>query len=437
VRAAPPAARERFDVREWSDTSLPKHLRLEPSDRDTLDQLAEESEGSQRLTIDELVSGIRIRSSSWVGVVRFAQFELRVVPKLARDSLGVLKMLAFAGGISRAQFLKTRRTLAGDREASLLDLVCWILANHSNRLIDGGLLQSYVPKSDSLPALRGRLDLVRQAVRRYGQVAPLECDYEEFDTDIIENRILAAALNSARRVASDAYVQSQVSLSQSVLTEATDLSGFQLSVAERQLEYDRRNAHYREAHYWALVLLRGLGVEDLFESGGGTSFVFLFDMNAIFEDFVSRLVEDAFASTDIRVHRQYRDSAVVINEATNRSYAAIRPDLLLEEQSDPRRRVPVDAKYKLYDERKLDPSDVYQTFFYGHTYGRPGQPVFAAILYPSDRSSEGTLLRVATPEGGTPAHVRAIAVNLPALLADDAPATSAAFASHLRQTLLG
>jgi 5-methylcytosine-specific restriction enzyme subunit McrC len=100
-----------------------------------------------------------------------------------------------------------------------------------------------------------------------------------------------------------------------------------------------------------------------------------------------------------------------------RRYAAIVPDILLESLDEHgRRRVPVDAKYKLYDEVKLDPADVYQTFFYAYAYARPIDReldrVRAFIIYPSTRSGSGTRLLVRQESGATSARIIAIPVDI-------------------------
>jgi 5-methylcytosine-specific restriction enzyme subunit McrC len=50
------------------------------------------------------------------------------------------------------------------------------------------------------------------------------------------------------------------------------------------------------AHYWALLLLERLGISDLYAAGAGRSFVFLLNMNRIFERFVTRLLSDVLQS---------------------------------------------------------------------------------------------------------------------------------------------
>src|SRR5439155_26128658 len=99
-------------------------------------------------------------------------------------------------------------------------------------------------------------------------------------------------------------------------------------------------------------------------------------------------------------------------------YAAVIPDVLLERTANRTQRIPVDAKYKLYDDRKIEQGDIYQTFFYAWAYGDPDDiadaPAF--ILYPGDGRSTGTHLTARQSWGSRGASIRAIPVDVPALL---------------------
>jgi len=165
-------------------------------------------------------------------------------------------------------------------------------------------------------------------------------------------------------------------------------------------------------------------VHDLYASGATRSFVFLLDMNRLFEDFVTRLLVDAFEGTDVQVRAQPRDRSLLRDEATGRPYAAVIPDVLLERRDAAgRRRVPIDAKYKLYDERKLEPADVYQTFFYAYAYARPAEvnsvSARAFIVYPGSRASVGRRLRVQDAMGVSTASIHAIPLDVAAAAVRD------------------
>lgn len=82
-------------------------------------------------------------------------------------------------------------------------------------------------------------------------------------------------------------------------------------------------------------------------------------------------------------------------------------------------RLPVDAKYKLYDRRPIDQGDVYRTFFYAFAYATGGpvpRPARAVILYPRDGSGGDVGLRVDTHAGQVSARIQAFGVDVESAL---------------------
>ncbi len=405
-----------IELREWERRDRISVGDLSDADRRLGERL---SQGEGQLTVEELRDGIRLSATSWIGVVRFESFEVRVVPKHVGGDLGVLEMLDYASGLNALSRLPVARRLALEG-ASLLDLIAWLLTEECDRIVRDGLLQDYVTHEEMLPMLRGRLRMADQMLRRFGRLDQLECLFDELETDILENKVLAYALGTVRQVSRHEAVRARASRLHQILSEACDPGGLDVETAERDLWYHRRNEHYRIAHRLALLLLRRLAIRDPFAAAPDRSFAFLIDMNRLFEDFVTQLLRDAFAGTSVAVRAQPRDRTLVRDDATGRPYAAAIPDVLLEWHTDGvRRRIPVDAKYKLYDEQKLQPGDVYQTFFYAYAYSRRSSesPSSAFILYPGSSTSPGTRLRVQDDMAIQSVAIRALPVDVPQALA--------------------
>ena len=233
-----------------------------------------------------------------------------------------------------------------------------------------GILQDYVTHEEALPRVRGRLLAYEQATRQFGQAQTLECRFDDLETDIPENQLLTAGLGMAKRVVRDEQVRRQVARAHATYAEVADPTP--ALIDPPAFDYNRRNERYRPAHVIARMLVESLSVNDLYAPGSGDSFAFLLDMNRLFEDFITQVLMDAFRDSDVRVRAQRRDGTLITDARTGRPYAAIIPDILLESGTAPVRRVPVDAKYKLYDERKIDQGDIYQTFFYAWAYADEG-----------------------------------------------------------------
>ena len=121
-----------------------------------------------------------------------SSFEVRVVPKLVGGNLGVLEMFDYASGLDALARLRCdpRRSTSGrgpaDRpaRASSSPAPC-------ERILRDGLLQDYVTREETLGVLRGRLRVDEQVRRRFGRVDQLECRFDELETDVPDNQLLA------------------------------------------------------------------------------------------------------------------------------------------------------------------------------------------------------------------------------------------------------
>ena len=403
------------ELTEWERGHFVDGVALDPSEQSLIDRLGAED----RLDVEQIAGGLRISATSWIGVVRLRNLEIRVIPKYAGGDLGVLRMLDYASGLPALAQYEAVRTLHTEG-ANLVDLLGWLLADHTDRIVRAGLLADYVRRDESLAVLRGSLRLMDQVRTHFGRIEQLECSYDEHETNILENQVLAAALAVARRVCSDPLVVARLTILLSLLDSACDGSTLDPASARAILDYNRRNEHYRQAHEISWLFLGRKGLDDIYAAGRTDSFAFLLDMNQLFEDFVTRLLRDALEPVGIVVHAQRRDRSIVENELTHRPYASIIPDILLDDRAHDRRvRLPLDAKYKLYDSRRLEPSDVYQAFFYAYAYHRmtAGDAVPAALLmYPSKRGGTTAALRVRRADGTATARIRAIGVDIPAVL---------------------
>jgi 5-methylcytosine-specific restriction enzyme subunit McrC len=404
------------ELTEWERGRFVEGVALDPSEQALIDRLGVDD----RLDVEQIAGGVRLSATSWIGVVRLRDVEIRVIPKYAGGDLGVLRMLDYASGLPALARYEAVRTLHTEG-ANLVDLLGWLLADHTDRIVRAGLLADYVRHDESMAVLRGRLRLMDQVRMHYGRIEQLECSYDEYETNVLENQVLAAALAVARRVCSDRLILARLSILLSLLDTACDGSPLDPASARAVLEYNRRNEHYRQAHAISWLFLGRKGLDDVYAAGRTDSFAFLLDMNQLFEDFVTRLLRDALEPAGIVVHAQRRDRSIVENELTHRPYAAIIPDILLDDRAHARHvRLPVDAKYKLYDARRLEPSDVYQAFFYAYAYHRRAAEAAdvpaALLLYPSAKAGTTAALRVRRADGTATARIRAIGVDIPRVL---------------------
>jgi 5-methylcytosine-specific restriction enzyme subunit McrC len=206
-----------------------------------------------------------------------------------------------------------------------------------------------------------------------------------------------------------------------VLEPVCDPSGLDLRALRREITYNRLNAHYERAHALAWLVLDALGIDDLLALGSTRSFAFLLDMNLLFERFVERLVAGVIEPRRYRVDSQVVHSSIIWNAVTQKPYSRVIPDLVVRRRGTADRRLAIDAKYKLYDERRIDPSDIYQTFLYAYALGSRAVGVgpTALLLYPASSSERKSIrLKVRSLYSARGAEIVGLGIPIPAALTE-------------------
>jgi 5-methylcytosine-specific restriction enzyme subunit McrC len=369
-----------------------------------------------RMDVDWLDGGqVKVTTHSWVGVVRFSAMEIHVVPKLVGGNLCVLRMIEYAGGIGLLKHLPTEQPLPGDGN-DLFDLIVLLLTEETKALVRDGLIRDYHSIDDSIDVLRGRMRLREQFLRRYGQLHRIECSFDEFDGDIPENQLLAAALQVAAPRANDVDVRGSARAFSTVMNDVCEVRTHDANWYSRTIKYGRRNARYRPAHALALLVLKGSALADHNTKSTLDSTSFMVDMNAIFEQFVTQLVTNSLTDTQLQARAQRSIRAVILDEDTGDTYSRIRPDLIIEETIT-KRTVPVDVKYKLYDSaKKISSADIYQSFVYAYAIGANAENPRAGLIYPSTTSISGPALYIKPLASANSARIRGAGIDVPAVL---------------------
>lgn len=231
-----------------------------PDDERLASSLAASGDITPRLDV-RFLTGHRMEviTHSWVGVVRFSSVEIHVVPKLIGGSLRVLRMIEYADDIRLMARLPTDQLLPADG-TDLFDLLVMLLTEETKALIRDGLIRDYHPVDESLDVLRGRLRVREQFMRRYGQLHRIECAFDEFDGDVPENQLLAAALQAAAPRVGELRLRNSARAFGGVLNEVCEVRTRDADWYAKKIRYGRRNERYRSAHELAKVILNGLAL---------------------------------------------------------------------------------------------------------------------------------------------------------------------------------
>ncbi|GJF12711.1 hypothetical protein NGTWS0302_02480 [Mycolicibacterium cyprinidarum] len=388
-----------------------------PSDADLklAEALSAFGDLAPRLKVRWLAGGrVEVTAGSWVGIVRFSSLEIRVVPKLVGGAYGVLRMLDYGSGVRLLARLPSDQQLpAGGTD--LFELIVMLLVEETKSLLRGGLIRDYRSAEETLSVMRGRLKMREQYLRRYGSLDRLECSFDEYDGDVPENQLVAAALSAAGPRVQGLDLKANTRKLDTLIRGVCNPTSVDAEWFRRRISYGRRNLRYRPAHELALLVLDGLALRDLFDTSSTTTNAFMLNMNVIFERFITRLVSESLQESNLRVSTQESFRTVIVDEDSGDTYSSVRPDLVIIDTVFGRA-VPVDVKYKLYDRKKISPSDVHQLFLYAYVLTGDSEQRVGGIVYPSTRFTSGPRLKVKSIDGSSGAYIRGVGLDVPQAL---------------------
>lgn len=406
-----------IEIPEWTRCSIPPYS-LDAADRDLIESLNDH--GAGRLQITELRKGIQIETRSWVGVIRFSSFALNVLPKLAGTNLDLARMIDYSLGLSALRRLGGIANLKIEGN-DLFDLVVLLFTECCEWLLRRGLLSSYVQVEDDLPVVRGRFLADKQILKRFGLIDRLECRYDERLADIPENQVLLMALSLSIPHVSSLDVLQRVHRLRAVFGSVCSRAEEDWATLRGTIRYNRLNDHYRDPHTLAWLIFDSLAFSDIYQAGKIQSFAFLLDMNALFERFIHRWLSQLLAREPLVLRSWRKDYSILWDADQDRPYAGVIPDFLIRRRGMASPSLPLDAKYKLYDEKALVAGDIYQTFLYATAYGETslgGTPA-AVIVYPaSSPSSTSQRLLIRNEKRETASELVVCGIHIPSALAE-------------------
>ena len=416
-----------IELGEWESKTIKQKLTIQ--DQKLVSQISGEA---GRVDIDELRSGIRIRARSWVGLIQFETFSIRIVPKLAGAYEGLVGMLAYTNGLEALRRNQGERSLSTFKEYSLFELLALLLVESCERIVHRGLMHDYVEVEDDLPVLRGRLKVAEQVRQHYGQLDRLACRYDDHLSDIRENQLLLAALNFCRLRCSHPQLSTRIHRLCTVLSSACSVEGMSVETLVQPFKYNRLNRYYANGHKLAMLILQQAGIDDLLKLGKTRSFAFLLDMNRLFEAYVGKLLTQLLPAP-YSVHTQYSSNSVIRNETLQKSYTSIRPDIIVKDKNQPV--LVADTKYKAYL-GNIPTNDIYQSFTYAYAFQAKEAIPQSLLFYPmSTGTREPQTLSIRNHFNEIGAYVTAIPIDIPGLLKLSSLDIDAKPLEHLKQAI--
>ncbi|HEY4428983.1 MAG TPA: hypothetical protein VGN08_12330 [Solirubrobacteraceae bacterium] len=364
--------------------------------------------GLMDIRIAEPPARWRLLTDSRVGVLTASDCDVRVTPKLAIPRL--MFLLGYAADPNGWRELGP----LFDVEDDLFSAVAHGFALQAERALSPAPLRGYVVVEESEITLRGRVRMSDQLARWPGLPLPLELTYDDHLLDIPENRLIRGATELLLRMQQvPKSARLRLLRVRAILEEVEPQPPSPLVNAP---QITRLNQRYAAALALAELILRGTSITT--SRGEVASTAFVFDMNKVFEDFLSTALRVALERRGGRVRSQYGQRH--LDEADR---LKLKPDITW--WQDGVCRAVIDAKYKALAVSGIPNADAYQMLAYCIAFGLDR----GYLVYAKDTGHES--LEHAVRDLGTVIRVRSIDVERePAEVLSEVEALAGAIAAE-------
>ena len=342
------------------------------------------------------ISHYDLTPSSTVGVLRIGDLQIEIAPRLPVDQVLFLVSYALDPRAWRAE------TTTTGSEDHLVEAIIPTFVRHVRGALRRGLLHGYKTTDEALTTIRGRIRFADQLRVRPGRALPVELQYDDFTVDVLENRLLRAAIERLLRLPlrreSSRRDLRELDSSLATVTPVAYRAG---RVPEPT--WTRLNRRYRPAVDLARLILDNSSLN--LTSGSTTATSVLFDMASVFEDFVVVALREALGATARTFPQGGTGRRLRLDDEGD---IALAPDLSWWEND--RCLFVGDCKYKRAKVEGVPNADLYQLLAYTTALDLPdGLLIYAAGEYPAGTHTvthAGKRLHVVTLDlAGEPATV--------------------------------
>lgn len=357
----------------------------------------ESKEESQRF-IQFLHNTKEIKSSKYVGVIRFEDTTINLLPKvfyqtnkeqeeqpICQIQSHIMWWLSYCSKFNFPNF----KSSLGQQKSDFFEVLVYLFAKYTRELLNNCLYSQYEEIDRELPYIKGRLNIpfyISENLSR-GRWHKLNCNYDSFAFDNEFNQVVKSVTNLLFNFTKNPENKKLLREILFILDEVSDIRATPEQCAN--LKFNQMFSEYQTVKdYCYLFLSNSISFnykDDL------RLFAFLLPMEKVFEDFVYGFIKKHLS--DYSVKAQKSDTYLVTKPDEVKKFQ-LKPDLYLEKNG---KRWIADTKYKLVYTNEKDPkkgisqSDLYQMVAYAIRFKADNLILFYPNNVGSDKQNSDTL----------------------------------------------
>ncbi len=322
-----------------------------------------------------------ISVNNYVGLIQMNNgYQIQVLPKIdfgsdqdaqnektKRVFMRMLRcMKDFPGRVFNEANLKIDRM-------NLYEIFINMYIQEARVLVKHGIKSSYIQRRDNLGFYKGKLVVGEHLKRNVAHSERFYVQYDEFQVNRPENRLIKATLHKLQRLSSSAENQKEIRQLLNSFEMVDQSVNYQKDFSK--VVIDRNTRDYELLMRWSKVFLLNKSFTTF--SGETNARAILFPMEQVFESYVAKQLKKCFRDLNWKISIQDRGFYLFDNP---RQFA-LRPDIVI--TRDDGSKIILDTKWKkLINNSRINygisQADMYQMYAYSKKYEASG----IWLLYP-------------------------------------------------------
>ncbi len=321
-----------------------------------------------------------VKATQFVGFVKILGYTIQVVPKIFGDDKThnlqfLLQLLRYTKKISIKEH---EMGLLSELKDDFLEIIIYLFAKNLRDLLKRDFKKAYIEFEDNTPFLKGKLLIDKQVSKNSINNTTFCCRFEQFTENNLMNQLFKYVASILIKVSNSVPNKK---LLEDILIFLCDVEYVCLSSSDiERIHFTRLNSTYEPLVNLCRLILENMSVQ--FISSKLETFMFMFDMNRLFEEFVFEFIK----KNRSRIFVNDTDQVIFVKDqiyvGTLYGEFKMRGDMLIQCCSG--KRILLDTKYKVLDDEVihggLSQSDFYQMFAYSTSQEQKYKDIF--LLYP-------------------------------------------------------
>ena len=281
--------------------------------------------------------------------------------------------------LRNAPFKSLQTTNVDIEKLNIFEIFIRMFVDEVFYIVKRGLKCDYETIQSNENMFKGKMVFTSQIKHNYAHKERSFVEYDEFNTNRAENKILKATLNYLYKKTASSKNKTDIKTLLSAFSDV-DASKDYLSDFSKIVP-DRKTADYQTALLWSKVFLMGKSFTSF--SGSEVAFALLFPMEMLFESYIAVHMKKMIAQSEYTFSAQ--DKTYHLFDTPKKFL--MKPDIVIKNKSLDQVFV-LDTKWKVLSDAKanygISQSDMYQMYAYQKKY----QAQNVTLLYPLTENVE-------------------------------------------------